>query len=789
MKTNNPSLLTSAAIFRIFGLFLVMAVITPVATAIPEVIAVGKGSYASEPPADAGKDAAEMAGFAPALVDPSVDRAIPTNKYWTNLLKGKPAGELWVYPFRVDPKETGIELFFPKEWNAKGELRSGPGNGLFKITGVDFRSGGALLVKDWGDWTLSFRLPQKDGRYLDVTVGEGMPCVWIEPRGVDLVLSPGGGAVFTDARGRAAQFPFGGDRLVVAVEGRTYGLFFPPSARLVREGDALRLTFAPGAESFLTVAAMPGPGDLAMLGQAAYSVPRDSRMEWAFDAARGKVTTTWTVKTEPLLPGKPDAVAQGWLAHHWRDTALTMKLDGPAYVTPRGPMKTSVGNTFGITYEFEGVLPFLPPPAKLGLPNDYDPERMAQLLAASAMKTNYGNDTYWGAKDLTRFTQYLQMARELKDTASYPALLASAQTSLTDWLTYTPGETEHYFARYPNWRALIGFKTSYGSGKFNDQHFHYGYFTYAGALLGMEDPAFLRDYGAMLKLVAKQYANWERTDTRFPLLRTFDIWAGHSWAGGTGAPGGNNQESTSEAVQSWIGLFYLGQMLDDPAMTAAGAMGYAMETRATMEYWFNTHGDVFSPNYRHPVIGVLWSGGQVYGTYFTGDPAWIYAIQTLPQCPGLDFLARNPTQARELYHTMLAERKKKEGSDDLARMGDLGSVMLAVAALVDTPYAVAEFDRLWAAGSKNVTGHNASGTTYYQAHAYRRLGRRQFDVRTSLPTSAVYYNKETELATFAAYNPKPQAVVVRVSKAGRDLGVFTAAPRTLTVVNRLEPAR
>ena len=772
-----------------FGrLALASAFIGTLLPAEPQAVSVGRGSYASVPPAEAGKGAAEMLQRTIPLVDPSIDRAIPTNKYWTNLLKGKPTGELWVYPLRVDPKETGLALFFPKDWNAKGELKSDAQNDpLFKIEGVDFRSP-SLLVKDWGDWTLSFRLPQSEARYLDITVGEGLPCVWVESKGVDLNLSPGAGSTFTDGRGVAVNFPFSGDRLVITANGRNYGLFFAPGTQLAREGDVLHLKFPASGRAFLTIAALSGPADLALFAQAAYSIPRDSRIDWAFDAPKGKVTTTWTVKTEPLVAGKPDVVVQGWLAHHWRDTTSAMKFDGPAYLTPRGTMKTSLGNAFSLTYDFEGILPFLPPPTKLGLANDYDPARMAALLASCAQKTKYGNDSYWGGKDLTRFTQYLQMARELKDP-SYPALLTAAKESLADWLTYTSGETAHYFAAYPNWHALVGFKDSYGSDRFNDQHFHYGYFTYAGALLGMEDPGFLKDYGEMLKLVAKQYANWDRKDTRFPLFRTFDIWAGHSWAGGTGSPGGNNQESTSEAMQSWIGLFYLGLMLDDSAMTSAAALGYAMESRATMEYWFNTNADVFSPNYKRPVIGVLWSGGQVYGTYFTGDPAWIYAIQTLPQCPGLDYLARKPAQARELYHTMLAARKAKEGSDDLAQMGDLGSVMLAAAALVDNDYAVKEFDRLWDAGVKNVTGHNASGTTYYQTHAYRKIGERQFDIRTSVPSASVYYNATTRVATFAAYNPKSQPVVVQVSKAGKIIGTFTAAPHRLTAVNKLDPLK
>jgi len=188
-------------------------------------------------------------------------------------------------------------------------------------------------------------------------------------------------------------------------------------------------------------------------------------------------------------------------------------------------------------------------------------------------------------------------------------------------------------------------------GKFNDHHFHYGYFTFASALLAMHDPAFAADYGGMATLVAKEYANWDRKDVRFPFLRTFDIWQGHSWAGGTSSPGGENQESSSEAVQSWAGLIYLGQALNDPEMTAAGVMGYATESEATMNYWFNVGGDVFPPAWKHPITGMVWSAGKVYGTYFTGDPAWIYGIQWLPASPMLSYLVRDPAFAKNRSKT------------------------------------------------------------------------------------------------------------------------------------------
>jgi endoglucanase Acf2 len=723
-----------------------------------------------------------MAGRKFPLVDPA-DRAIPTNKLWTALLGGKASGSLWMYPWRVDPKETGLELFLPVRWNGNGSdpVCDSP----LRIEGVEFRATG-LLVKDWRDWTLSFRLPQSPARHLDVTVGEGMPIVWVEPQGVEISFQAGGAARFLEAGGEEVRFPYTGDRLLVSSAGRYYGVFAPPGTRFARNGDAVRLRFPPG-RSLAAFAALEKPRNLAIAAQSAMSIPRDSRVDWSYDPRRGKVTTTWTVTTEPLLPGSPDVVLQGWLPHHWRDATTSIKFDGPQYLTPRGRLKTSLGNRFELVYDFDGFLPNLPAPQKLGLPNEFQPERMEYLLDRCAADPKYGDDSYWGGKDLLRFAQYLQMARELS-SPTYARLRQEAHKSLADWLTYTPGETAHYFTRYANWHAMIGIKDSYDSARFNDQHFHYGYLTLSAALLAMEEPAFLADYGPMARLVAKQYANWDRKDTRFPLLRTFDLWAGHSWAGGLGSPGGNNQESSSEAVQSWIGLYLLGTMLDDAQMTAAAAMGYAVESRATMEYWFNLHGDILPAEYAHPIVGVLWSGGQVFGTYFSGDPGWVYGIQCLPQSPGLDYLVRDPRFAGKIFQEMLALRKAKEGTDDLAAMGDLGSVLLAQASLADPSWAAGQFDRLWDANNDIVRRHFGAGTTYYNAHSYRKLGQRRWDIRLSVPTSSVYFDRRTGTTSYVVYNPKPAAVLVQATQGDKLLGVLTAPGRKLTVVTRLQPA-
>ena len=741
-------------------------------------IAVGKGSYAEFPPAAAGKGAADIIARKFPLVHRD-NRPIPTNKLWTHLLQGKAAGSLWMYPWRVDPRESGLELHLPLKWTPKGNdlVCDSP----LRVGGVDFKSHG-LLVKDWGDWTLSFRLPATEDRYLDVTVGEGMPVVGVEARGVDLTVEAG--------RDAKSEEEVGDGVLLISAAGRLYGVFAPPGTQFDHSAGKVFLNKS-GNKGFAAIAALKDRKDLAAFARCGYSIPRDSRMDWSYDARRGKVTTTWTVKTEPLVAGKPDVVMQGWLAHHWRDAATPGKLGGPEYVTPRGTMRCAVGNRFQWTYDFDGFLPVLPAPRKESKAGGFDRERMEGLLEYCASNPKYGDDSYWGGKDLLRFAQYMQMAREVK-SPTYSRLRELSRKSLADWLTYTPGEKAHYFVRYPNWHALIGIKDSYDSARFNDQHFHYGYLTLSAALLGMEDRQFLADYGAMLRLVAKQYANWDRGDLRFPFMRTFDAWAGHSWAGGLGSPGGNNQESSSEAMQSWIGLYLLGTMLDDAKMTAAGAMGYAIESRATMEYWFDQHGDILPAEYKHPGVGVLWSGGQVYGTYFSGDPGWMYGIQCLPQSPGLDYLVRDPEFARTAYRTAMAARKAKEGSDDLAAMGDLGNVLLAQASLCDPALAAEEFDRLWQAGSPIVQKHMGAGTTYYNAHSYRSLGRRLWNVHLSLPTSAVYYNGDTKVVSLVAYNPTSRPVTVEAVRGESAIGSFVAVPRQLTIAHKLNqpsPAR
>ena len=124
---------------------------------------------------------------------------------------------------------------------------------------------------------------------------------------------------------------------------------------------------------------------------------------------------------------------------------------------------------------------------------------MKQMIADYAAKGSFGADTYWGGKGLIQMALNMAFAKELGEDELFEQCHSRLREVMENWLTYTPGEQSYFFARYDRWGALVGYDTSYDSDTFNDHHFHYGYFTYAGALLALVDSDFRAKYGDMLQ--------------------------------------------------------------------------------------------------------------------------------------------------------------------------------------------------------------------------------------------------------------------------------------------------
>jgi endoglucanase Acf2 len=518
------------------------------------------------------------------------------------------------------------------------------------------------------------------------------------------------------------------------------------------------------------VCPLPSEKDIVLFHQHAFAIPRDTQLSWVYDQSAGTIATTWKIVTEPLKPGAGRGVIQGFLPHHWRDNLTKLDLTGPGYTTIRGPLKCAVGETFTLTHGYGGILPNLPVPAA----KSYDGARVRELLAEhfTDPKKKLGGDTYWGGKEVERYAQAAFIAAQTKDPA-LEAILGKVRGALENWFTYTPGEKGQYFAYYPHRKGLVGFPAAYGSEHFTDTHFHQGYFVYAAGLLSQLQPDFGAKYGELARLIAKNYANYDRQDPRFPRFRTFDLWRGHSFADGHGFPDGNNQESTGEAVNSWAGMILLGEALGDPELTAAGVMGYSFETRANVEYWFDPHGDVFPKAYQHRACGMIWCGSIVWGTWFTASPAWIYGIQWIPSGPHAAFYDRQPEFIKKTYADVereLAAFEDKEAAKKPGYQkkpvtlkslgGELASYHLGFLMHADAARAVTEIDQLWSEPGDKVAHNEWMANIYYQASALAELGRVDWSCHGASPTSMVYANAARKTRTLVAWNPtaKPQTL-------------------------------
>ncbi len=703
------------------------------------------------------------------------------------------------------------------------------------------------VVTGWGDWNVDFELADSSGLATDVTMARGIPFTWSTwKNGLKPKLMGLGGVQLVDAGGNAISAApgssFAASAFAFNYQGRAFGVFLPDNTTVAVNADGSLEPQLAGANNYLVVGYLPATSSLAEFAQYAYARPTDTKLSWSYNPADGYVATYWNIATQALKGSNLNTI-QGWLPHHYRTTGNSLAFRPYTYLTATGTMKCAVGNSFALNFPFHGIAPVLPAPASTGAANDFQPARMQAYLSGFNPGALVGGDTYNAGKSLGVASQLMSEAAQMGDTADFNRLKSIVETSLADWFTYTPGEENNaggafgFFARYDDWHALVGFNPSYGTQTFNDLHFHYGYFIRSLALVGMYDQAFLNNYAPMARAIVKSYNNYDRTDTSEPFLRMFDVWEGHCNAGGLSGSTGENQESSSEAVQSWTGMFLLGGVLGDQQMTAAGAMGYAMETASTNEYWQDIAGTNRPSTYTKGIAGQVWGGHTSYTTFFTADPAWVYGIQYVPASHTLGYLTRYQTtqQLQNTWNTMWSERESWANSfvtwdastdyldtnthhgrvwvkynskvyspnndvpaghaapdqnpTDWYYQGTYGRTepdvvdnglspyLIAYQALFDPDTAAAEFDRYYAA-SESITQGGTGATDYYLIHALRQVGQQDDSAYTSIPTSAVYYNPKTGKHSYVVYNPSTTQQNVTIYQNGAAVGTFPVPAQT-----------
>ena len=663
---------------------------------------------------------------------------IPTNDWWSSLVfqrypDNPYSTTMHAHPLAMQAEAGGLGVSYPKTYVITSDQRK------YEYTYTkDFTLGVAGLnspdakLDGYSDWTVSAYW-SGGGSTLRATFGHGLPYVYATKTGGDAQVT---------FNGTPDVWADNGNVIGVSIRGRDYGLFAPAGSRWAVSGSTLRSNL--GGKDYFSVAALPdrSGSSLNEFAQHAFAFVTDTKVTYRVD--RGNITTTYTATTQ-AKEGSETRPLMALYRHQWLNSSAA--LTGYTYNSARSTMKVLNGNSFSTNLKFSGVLPTLP---DLGT---YDRNRLAGYVNEAAAKPGItGNDTYWVGKSLGRAGDLAHIANQLGNTGARDAFLNNMKGTLEAWLT--PGGPT-YFAYDDVWGTLIGYPASYGSDtELNDHHFHYGYFVQAAAAISVYDPGWAQRWKGQINDLIFDAAN-PGQDSRFPKLRNFDPYAGHSWASGhAGFAAGNNNESSSEAINFATGVVLWGAAIGDNTVRDLGEYLYATEVSAIEQYWFDVDNAVYPSDFRHPAVGMNWGDGGSYSTWFTAEPEKIQGINLLPIQPGSTYLGSRPDYIKTNWNHMISERGGEPGVWQ--------DIWWSYLALTDPAAAIARFDAN--AGYTPEEGQSKA-FTYHWIHNLNALGRPVIGLTASVPT-AVAFSKGS-VRTYVAYNPGTSPVTVTYSDGGR----------------------
>lgn len=577
----------------------------------------------------------------------------PTNSWFSGLVFGDTSMPVFPMPLSFQMTDEGFAFGVPKVVASEKVIMGGFLPALTADVGAD-----AFSVSAYDEASVTVASLAGDAELGTTVIAQGSPFVSFtasQPVTIALgqPLDPGDGVWTTE------------------VDGMQYGLV---SAGSMSDSGA-ELTLSPGqVATWFTVSTSGALADFV-----AAAVSPIVGTDILYSVGDESTTTSITYRTSD---GSPTIVAA--MPHQYADLDDATTCDAGSWPSVYGELKACA------TTDLAWSVPTLDPAGSLDLSTltADDTSRLADQLAVDVASTlPEPADTYFGGKWMYRLATMFDVARQIGADDHAATIKTQLQQAMDGWMDPAGCDTgtERCFVYDTEARGIVGLAASFGSDEFNDHHFHYGYFLYAAGVLAEDDPALAEKWAPVMNLLAADIAT-QGESTYFPERRAFDAYAGHSWASGTSPfADGNNQESSSEAVNAWNGLALWASASNQPELAAEARWMLSAEADSALAYWTNF--DRTEPVYEgfdHNVASINWGGKRDYATWFSPEPSAMLGILVLPMSPVAGYLGADPERVR----TNIAEAAPN-GSDVL--FGDyllmysaLGGNEDAAAALEET---------------------------------------------------------------------------------------------------------
>ena len=614
---------------------------------------------------------------------------VPTNDWASSVVFDKYSESLYAHPLAYRAASNGMQMAAPAVTSTTSYVDGEPMvESLLKDETVELVVGGNNFsakdakVDKTTDWTYDILMENNASTSsIMATIGKGTPYAYYNFKNVEPTISLGAGGTDLAIYKNSTSSNILGVSLKNRKDGKThyYLISAPSGTTWVNAGGKLTAKM-PTGKSYMSVAILPDGSDNAfeLYKKYAFNFITDTKVEWKYLKNSSKVVTKYNVITKNMETGANggDTIIALY-PHQWRYT--NSKFTGYTYETIRGTMKTVVGTNYSTTMQYNGILSSLPvtkDEETVGKIKD----QLGYLYSYRKSKDNpkwicflegqYGGyDTYWVGKNLNTLSDAIWLADQFKDNDMKTMtndMVEGVEDYLKFWFdpyrAYINGQyVDDYFYYDKEYGTLIGYPTSYDSDKqVNDHHFHYGYWIKAAAAVAMKDPQWAKEWGGMVYEMIGDIANANRdgssynrnSETKYPFLRNFDIYEGHSWASGVanyefdengemvdkkgGLSGGNNQESSSESVNAWSSLILWGEAVGDERIRDLGIYMYTTEIAAIEDYYYDVHDEIFtkeykdSNNYNIQTVTRLFGGRYDHTAWWTENPIEVTTITMLP---------------------------------------------------------------------------------------------------------------------------------------------------------------
>ncbi|WP_214482878.1 glycosyl hydrolase [Bacillus sp. SM2101] len=748
-------LLTIASVTLLTG-----SLFSPSTKAFSGEVNAGAGSYSTVKPSNV-SDVQEMI-----YKTSNITGAMPTNDWWSSTAWVQYSDAQYPHPLAMINESAGLRIYNPSNnIEGLGGFTKGWMNDIddFVLGHTGTSSFGDTKVDGFSDWFVTNE-SKSGSNVLNVTYGHGSPFVYATYEGGDPKIT-------------LPSIPptvwYGDENsnvLGITTEKGSHYALFGPTGSTWSGLDTKTLTNHLNGKNYFSIAVLPDNSleTLKKFEQYAYSHVVDTKVDWSYNESTSEVETTYNFVTE-AKEGSNEGTIFALYPHQWKST--NQPLLDYTFDSVRGTMKVAEGSSFKTTMAFNGVLPSLP---DLGT---YDKATLASYIDEAQTEVDSSTDTYWYGKRLGELATLAPIAEQVGDTDAANQFRQEMKAGLEDWLTASDQSgnlnNERLFYYNDNWGTLLGYPDSFGSvEEMNDHHFHYGYFIKAAAEIARVDKNWASNsqWGQMIELLIRDIANADRNDETFPFLRNFDMYAGHTWASGHAKFfDGNNNESSSEAMNAWAGLILWGEATGNKELRDLGIYLFTTEMNAINEYWFDVTGENHDPGFTRETASMVW-GGKTVGdaVWWTNNPEEVHGINWLPITGASLYLTQYPEYTKRNYDALVAEN----GGEDWNVWEDL---IWMYRAIENPDDAIRQFNAR--ADIFEPEAGNSKANTYHWIHNLNALGNADPTITADYPIHAVF--TKGNVKTYVVYNMTDSVKTVTFS----DGATVTVEPHQFNVGN------